>query len=295
MRGLILIGIFLFASFFSLRNQAYSGEKHIDLSPEATLSGKILINVFGSDTIYQYIISLPENSIELLNKSAIRWVGTPSRLVIEKEDEKLREAFSAEREQTEKLRNVAYEKVYSQNLNELKPEIFEPNKQLTYAVLLSTDISQEVKAIINLNTGVKSHLDASELNVGSKRYYRPFKWSPDGKYLAISLLEKFAITAFELYVIDVATSEIVFRYKNSNNMWIEDIAWSPNSKALTVLCKSERTGLWPWELIALIAGHPVPYNSFYLEIIDLKNGGVINRAIKKNITYGRARILWTAQ
>ncbi|OGQ35611.1 MAG: hypothetical protein A3G39_01855 [Deltaproteobacteria bacterium RIFCSPLOWO2_12_FULL_43_16] len=100
------------------------------------------------------------------------------------------------------------------------------------------------------------------------KYHRPLKWSPDGRYLAISLVEGFKITPFELVVIDVAAIEVVFRYKNPGDNWIEDIAWIPDSKTLAVICKSERTGLWPWELLAAIAGHPIPHNSFYLELIQ---------------------------
>jgi len=148
-----------------LKGQAYSGQENIGLGLESTLSGNILINISNSNILYQYLLSLPDRRLALLNESAVKRVGMPSRLVPEKENERLREAFSAEAAQKEKLRNDAYEKVGKYNFAVSKQESLEPNQQLSYAVLLPVYDWHAIESIINLNTGEKSHLDISKLAV----------------------------------------------------------------------------------------------------------------------------------
>jgi len=49
---------------------------------------------------------------------------------------------------------------------------------------------------------------------------------------------------------------------------VDDWVSIPHSGALgiAVLTKTERFGFWPYELLSMVAGHPVPHNTMYLEL-----------------------------
>jgi len=72
---------------------------------------------------------------------------------------------------------------------------------------------------------------------------------------------------------------------------LEDWVVIPKSGVIAVLTSTERWGLWPLELIAMLAGHPIPHNTFYLELFS-PSGELITEARCIKGTYLSGRIEW---
>jgi len=49
---------------------------------------------------------------------------------------------------------------------------------------------------------------------------------------------------------------------------VEDWIKIPSTNQVAVLTTTERWGLWPPDLLAMLAGHPIPHNTFYIELYD---------------------------
>jgi hypothetical protein len=47
----------------------------------------------------------------------------------------------------------------------------------------------------------------------------------------------------------------------------------------------------PIEILWRGAGHPVPHDTFYLDIVDVKNGKTVEYTIRRDVVVGNARIL----
>lgn len=121
-------------------------------------------------------------------------------------------------------------------------------------------------------------------------YRQPAERSPDGTQLAVALVKHGDYVAHALAVID-AKSAVPLSQRSLEDRYVTDMTWSPDGLSLAVVSTSERFGLLPWELLAAVAGHPVPYNTIYVDIIRVRDGDT--RSFKlATVTYGTGRILW---
>lgn len=53
---------------------------------------------------------------------------------------------------------------------------------------------------------------------------------------------------------------------------LDDVWWTPDSRHLVILDRDERYSLTPFGLLAALAGHPVPLNTYWLRIFDACTG-----------------------
>jgi hypothetical protein len=96
----------------------------------------------------------------------------------------------------------------------------------------------------------------------------------------------------ELVVIDATTSSTLFHWMPKDWRGLEGFGWAPNSHSIAILNDSEHYGkINPLELLSAGSGHPVPHNTVYLDIIDIRTGSVTEYLIQKNIRYAFGRIL----
>jgi len=72
---------------------------------------------------------------------------------------------------------------------------------------------------------------------------------------------------------------------------VQDWVVIPGSGQIAVLTSTERWGLWPPDLIAALSGHPIPHNTFYLELFKA-TGEPITEARCIKGTYLSGRIEW---
>jgi WD40 repeat protein len=92
--------------------------------------------------------------------------------------------------------------------------------------------------------------------VGCSREADDHVLSPDGHYYA-SCSSKSGVVS------DAATNAEVKKtfIEKDAGIWVNGIAWSPDSKAVAFLKNSQRLGYGPLDLMLALSGHPVPYDS----------------------------------
>jgi hypothetical protein len=65
----------------------------------------------------------------------------------------------------------------------------------------------------------------------------------------------------------------------------------PPSGTIAVLTSTERWGLWPPDLLAMLAGHPIPNNTFYLELFTASGQPITEaKCIKGTYLSGRIHL-----
>jgi len=160
----------------------------------------------------------------------------------------------------------------------LNPKSLFANHQFSYAL---HHLGLYYKHLVDLETLAVYPLPFPEET--TCRGYGNLTWSPNGK--SFVLYEK----GF-LLMTDLPSRKILFQKRLENN--IQHVAWSLDSKSIAILNSSYRIGVAPHELLFAFAGHPVPHNNFYLELIKINSGESMQFLIVKNIIYGRGRVHW---
>jgi hypothetical protein len=94
-----------------------------------------------------------------------------------------------------------------------------------------------------------------------------------------------------LVIVDVSTEKTLLR-KNLGERYIVDLAWSSDSSHIGVIIVTPRLGVWPWELLAAMAGHPIYHNTYRIEVYDLKGNMVESKDFEGSYKLGSARIVW---
>jgi hypothetical protein len=97
-------------------------------------------------------------------------------------------------------------------------------------------------------------------------------------------------------IIDTRTGKRLATIKiydeNEDRYYIDSLAWSPDSKWIAVLKHSSRTGYGPIDLIALMAGHGVPYMTYYLDVIDLSGNLVAHTKLTSEVKGSWGWLVW---
>lgn len=122
----------------------------------------------------------------------------------------------------------------------------------------------------------------------------PFALSGDKRYLAAAMDLKPPRDSAPQHLAVVRTqgSEIVYE-SGKDDSYVESMAWSPDSKYVAVLraVKSKRMGS-PLDILSSMFGHPVQYNDYWVEVIDI-NGKRVGRApIANDVKASWAEIVW---
>ncbi|MGB6961537.1 MAG: hypothetical protein WBF01_14125 [Candidatus Acidiferrum sp.] len=111
--------------------------------------------------------------------------------------------------------------------------------------------------------------------------------SPDGSYLAYC--SKFS--SDEFFVINRETTEALCHWKPTAWRGIKGFAWAPNSNSVAFLDESEYYGKSPLELLSGLSGHPVPHDTVYLDVLDVRTGAATEYMVRKNVISAFTRIL----
>ena len=103
--------------------------------------------------------------------------------------------------------------------------------------------------------------------------------STDGKYIAYNgCCNDKSI----LHVANMQGTKRLFSIRPSMGNRIDDAQWLNNS--IVIISRRSRLGYWPWELLVALAGHPVSYDTFYLECYSLEGKLIRSTNIIKDIT-----------
>jgi hypothetical protein len=153
-----------------------------------------------------------------------------------------------------------------------------PNRQLTYAVYYTYSFAG---ALVDLTTDELSFPFGTDgmRNVG---------WSGDGAKVAYLTLDDKDRAAAVIQ--DIAGGGKPLRIPLKKYPY--DITWSPDSSYIAVLTSTRWLGLWPWELLSAVAGHPVFHITFYLEIYDTAGHRVFDRRVKGGLKNGSGSMVW---
>jgi hypothetical protein len=119
-------------------------------------------------------------------------------------------------------------------------------------------------------------------------------WNNSGQYLAYSMSDKRDESQSILVIRDIGNNRNLF--KKSIGKYVSDLAWSPDSKYVALLAYTGRIGLLPWDLLALMAGHPSFVSWFYLEVYDLSGNLIddkkVNGSFKEYSGHSQGRLVW---
>jgi len=116
---------------------------------------------------------------------------------------------------------------------------------------------------------------------------KPKADSRDGNYIAHCANSG----ADEFWVEDRLTGETVSHWKLGETRRIVGFAWSPNSRSVAFLSVSARTGKSPGDLTAAASGHPVTYETVFLNILDMSTRKLTAYEIHRDVRAAFTRIL----
>ena len=77
-----------------------------------------------------------------------------------------------------------------------------------------------------------------------------------------------------------------------DSAFVERIAWSPDSRYLALLTTQEHWGVSPLELLSGVAGHPVPHNSYRIEVYSRSGELVGTTPFITGFVATSARLCW---
>jgi len=92
----------------------------------------------------------------------------------------------------------------------------------------------------------------------------------------------------EFTIVDSKDHRVVTKKKTRK---INDALWFDGNKGLALLTVSTRTGCGFSELLSAFAGHPIQYNTFYLEIYSLNGDKRYETKITSDILYGSGSLV----
>jgi hypothetical protein len=99
----------------------------------------------------------------------------------------------------------------------------------------------------------------------------------------------------EITVTDLQSGKVRFSWTPGPTKKVHGFAWGPTSDFAAVLCYSQSSGQGVIDHLFASAGHPRPYMTFYLELIDLTSGRVAEYALRRDVAFGNGAILeWTS-
>jgi hypothetical protein len=107
---------------------------------------------------------------------------------------------------------------------------------------------------------------------------------------ATSKPSPFAATSVAL--INSKTSIVQATYVPRNGEYIAGYVWAPKVEKLAVLQSKTSYGKMPGELLSWLGGHPIPYESFELVVIDSNAVPLYTRILAKDLLFGQAAVHW---
>lgn len=94
-----------------------------------------------------------------------------------------------------------------------------------------------------------------------------------------------------LAIADAKTLGILFLWKPQEWRGISGFGWSPNSHSIAILNRSSFYGNTPPERLSGKLGHPVPHDTIFLDVLDVRTGKASEYLVREDVPYSFARIL----
>ena len=116
---------------------------------------------------------------------------------------------------------------------------------------------------------------------------KPESNSLDGEYLAYCT----SSGSDEFFVIDKRTGETLYNWKPKEWRRIRGFAWAPNSHSVAFLNVSSYFGKSPLELLSGLSGHPVPHDTVFLNVLDVRTAKMDEYLVRRDVTSSFTRIL----
>jgi hypothetical protein len=110
--------------------------------------------------------------------------------------------------------------------------------------------------------------------------------SPDGKYLAYCKGSESGLS-----VANKKSTRVLSYWTPKEWRGIRGFAWAPNSQSVAILNISSYYGKSPLERLSGLSGHPVPHDTIFLDVLDVRTGKTTEYVVRENVPYSFARIL----
>jgi len=291
--------------------------------------GKVFISIYDSDKFAEFKLS--EGNLVKTTDGKVSRFEKDDRIYVTSWTEDFKKLYYANRiyrydmeerltaffsqYDLEKLQNIQtrfFKSFLFENKEEFKNEniyLTGPGRKPKYFVNYTYDFypnKQFSHVIYHYSSSVLIHL-------GTKRVTFPFgiddiqhiDWSFNGQFVAYSFQgynSKYMLgdrpqceirdrDQATLVILDIINEKTLLK-KNLGGKYIADLAWSPDSSHIGVITFKSRLGVLPWELLLAMAGHPVYYNTFCVEIYDTKGNMVDIKVLEGSYKWGSARIVW---
>lgn len=126
-------------------------------------------------------------------------------------------------------------------------------------------------------------------------YKRTESVSPDGQF-TLHCSKAIPGASVRLWVSTRSSTvayEAVYDWKPYDPSWrqLESAMWWPNSKAFALITMSEHAGTGLYQRLWAFAGHPVPVNAVYVDIVDLSTQRAYEYLIRADLEYAQAGFL----
>jgi hypothetical protein len=95
----------------------------------------------------------------------------------------------------------------------------------------------------------------------------------------------------EFFVTYKTTAQMLYHWRPAEPRRIRGFAWAPNSRSVAFLNVSSYWGKNPLELLGGLSGHPVPHDTIFLDVFDVRATTVTEYLIRANVPYSFTRIL----
>ena len=145
-------------------------------------------------------------------------------------------------------------------------------------------------------TGMIGPQGATMLPDRPNEYYQgPFAFSPNGKYVAASVvgLRPKAALPQAFVIFDKQEKRDLARVALGSEELLRGLAWSPDSMRIAVLKSTSRGKVSFKNFISALSGHSVPYDTYFLDIYDLNGKIVAQTKLIEDVRAGWGEITWT--
>ncbi|HEV7551971.1 MAG TPA: hypothetical protein VGP65_09815 [Candidatus Angelobacter sp.] len=124
-------------------------------------------------------------------------------------------------------------------------------------------------------------------------YQKPVRPSPNGNFVAGcngSLVPSMVEARPDIFLI-APTHSIAAPCPGLRGKEIVGFVWSPDSKAIAVLSSTVRVSFNPRYWFYALSGHPMQYETYYLNVIEPISRRVVSFEIPFQTSFGRAQLL----
>ncbi len=89
------------------------------------------------------------------------------------------------------------------------------------------------------------------------------------------------------------SNEQIRQWSPEQGWRVSGLAWSADSRSIAVLLEKERFDLGPLGLLSAASGHPIPLNTFKVDLYSMQSTGQLRLPVlRKDSPYGLANIDW---